>query len=86
MTQKGAPSRLLHTDTEHIEWTLGRDGQRITCHGLQSTRGTYTLRIMNGNVRFFDVSCGSRESVVACSLEVFDTLRGHGWVPESHPA
>ena len=73
--------RLPHTHAQHIEWTLARDGQRLTCRVLQPTRGKYTLRIMSGNVRFLDVPCGSLQSVIVRSLEMLDTLRGRGWAP-----
>jgi hypothetical protein len=69
-----------------VEWALARDGQQLTCHVLQLTRGEYTLRLMYGNVRFLDMRCGSLHAAVLRSFEVLDTLRDRGWASESKSA
>jgi hypothetical protein len=64
-------------------WTLGRDGQKLTCTLITERSGVYVLRLSHDGLRVIDERCDSPSQALNRSLEAFRLFVARGWVHES---
>lgn len=64
-------------------WTLGRDGQQLTCALITESSGAYVLRLTHQGLRIMDQRCASPQEAITRSLEAFRVFVTRGWVHES---
>ena len=64
-------------------WTLGRNGNTLTCALVRKPSGRYVLRLRHDGHCILDERCASPQQAVTRSLEAFHVFLMRGWLPEN---
>ena len=72
-----SPDKLL------TSWTLGRDGQKLTCALITQPSGTYVLRVSHEGFHVIDERCESPQQAITRSLEAYHLFVTRGWLHEN---
>lgn len=67
------------SDTLSTSWTLGQEGQELTCILTPQASGAYTLRVTHRGLPVMNERCDSPHDALVRSLDAFRTFLTDGW-------